>query len=557
MTSLVQGALRLAGKRGELGGRIDGLTEAVEATRGRLDDELVESAAAVLSRAQSRLRLSPDHTVVALAGATGSGKSSTFNALTGLDLARVGVRRPTTSHATACVWGDEGAGELLEWLGIPTRHQVVHDSVLDAGRDVGRDKSQHQLDGLVLLDLPDHDSVEVAHYLEVERFVGLADLLVWILDPQKYADLAIHRRFLQPLAAHGEVMLVVLNQIDVLSAVQRPGVLADVRRLLDVDGLAGVPVVATSARTGEGLAQLRTEIARRVADKAAARTRLGADISAAAARLSEVNGDAKPHRLGDRERIELNDAVADAAGVPLVVSAVRKSTALRAQQATGWPVTAWLSKLRPDPLRRLHLDRGSREADLVNRARSSLPAASHVQQARVESALRAVGDEASNGLSRPWASAVRRAATGHSADLTDELDRAVSGTDLGMRGTPAWCRGVRALQWVLLVVAAAGALWLGTLAVMGYLRVPQPGTPTYHGFPVPTLLLVAGVALGVLLALLARVLIRIGSQARARKADRRLRAGVTSVTDKLVVKPIEAELTAYGRARDGLHRARG
>ena len=33
----------------------------------------------VVERATGRLRLSADHTVVAIAGATGSGKSSTFN----------------------------------------------------------------------------------------------------------------------------------------------------------------------------------------------------------------------------------------------------------------------------------------------------------------------------------------------------------------------------------------------------------------------------------------------------------------------------------------------
>ena len=60
-------------------------------------------------RVATRLGLTAEHTVVAIAGATGSGKSSTFNALAGVELSSVGVRRPTTSWATACVWGREGA----------------------------------------------------------------------------------------------------------------------------------------------------------------------------------------------------------------------------------------------------------------------------------------------------------------------------------------------------------------------------------------------------------------------------------------------------------------
>ncbi len=152
--------------------RLDGLEMALEAAQGRLDASMVDEAVALAARARGRLRLSPDHTAVALAGATGSGKSSLFNALCGLDVAAVGVRRPTTSTALACSWGG-GSRELLEWLGIPPRHQVDRDSVLDAAAtDPG-------LRGLVLLDLPDHDSTEVAHHLEVERLVALTDMMIW------------------------------------------------------------------------------------------------------------------------------------------------------------------------------------------------------------------------------------------------------------------------------------------------------------------------------------------------------------------------------------------
>ncbi len=109
MTSLLEGARKLVARGSDLGGRIEALQAAVEAARGRLDDEVVDAAQEIVDRAGGRLRLSADHTVVAIAGATGSGKSSTFNALTGLELSAVGVRRPTTSWATACVWGTDGA----------------------------------------------------------------------------------------------------------------------------------------------------------------------------------------------------------------------------------------------------------------------------------------------------------------------------------------------------------------------------------------------------------------------------------------------------------------
>src|SRR6476469_4414768 len=131
MTSLLEGAKKLVTRSSDVGARVDGLERAAAGARGRVDDAVVDDAAAVAARAAGRLKLSADHTVVALAGATGSGKSSTFNALSGLELSAVGVRRPTTSWATACIWGEEGATDLLDWLGIPPRHQVVRNSMLD------------------------------------------------------------------------------------------------------------------------------------------------------------------------------------------------------------------------------------------------------------------------------------------------------------------------------------------------------------------------------------------------------------------------------------------
>jgi hypothetical protein len=149
---------------------VTALEEFVAAASGRLTEQQLEPGREVAERAKERLRLSSEHTIVALAGATGSGKSSLFNKLTDLELAGVGVKRPTTSWALACAWGPEGASEILSWIGIPERHQVSRMSMLDASAE------DTNLQGLVLLDLPDHDSTEVSHHLEVDRLVRYADL---------------------------------------------------------------------------------------------------------------------------------------------------------------------------------------------------------------------------------------------------------------------------------------------------------------------------------------------------------------------------------------------
>lgn len=276
---LIDGARRSFAPTSDLDARLAHLSAAVDAMQQRTPSPTVDDAAAVIARASARLRLSADHTVVALAGATGSGKSSTFNALTGLDVAAVGVRRPTTSWAMACLWGSAGAADLLEWLGIPQRHQVVRDSLLDTKGE------SHELQGMVLLDLPDHDSTEVAHRLEVDRLVYLADVIVWVMDPQKYADAAIHDRLLRPNVQHAGVMVAVVNHMDEVPEEGRERLYRDARRLLDDDGLSSVPLIATSARVGTGLDELRSVLAARIADKAASRTRISADVDVAAQRL--------------------------------------------------------------------------------------------------------------------------------------------------------------------------------------------------------------------------------------------------------------------------------
>ena len=88
-------------------------------------------------------------------------------------------------------------------------------------------------DGLVLLDLPDHDSTEVSHQLEVDRLITMVDLMVWVVDPQKYADAALHDGYLRGLSSHSAVMTVVLNQIDRLTDEQRTSCIRDLRRILD------------------------------------------------------------------------------------------------------------------------------------------------------------------------------------------------------------------------------------------------------------------------------------------------------------------------------------
>ena len=528
-----------------LADRLTGLREAVEVAEGRLEVPEIGQARALLAKAGARAALG-DATVVALAGATGSGKSTLFNALSGAEVSSPGVRRPTTGVAHATVWeADGGAGgesdRLLDWLEVPRRH---------------RHEREPALDGLVLLDLPDHDSTRLENRLEVDRLVGLVDVLVWVLDPEKYADAAVHDRYLAPLAGHAGVLMVVLNQIDRLDAAAARQCLDDLRGLLDREGLGATPLLAVSARTGSGVAELRGELAHRVAARKAATDRLTADVRGAAAGLRAHCAAADDGALGRGRRAELvehlSDALADAAGVPAVTSAVERSAMRAGVARTGWPLVRWVRKLRPDPLERLHLG-PQHQAEL---ARTSLPPAGPAELARVTSAVRRTRDVVGEGLPQAWRDDLRRTVEVSETSLADRLDGVVAGTDLGPDRVPLWQRAAGGLQWLLALVALAGALWLLALVVLGLVQLDDVvPLPRVEGIPLPTLLLIGGLLAGFLLAVVARPLVRLRARRRGRAAERRLRAAVDEVAEADVLAPMVAVREDAARFRAAVERA--
>ncbi len=537
--------------------RLRALGEAVEAAEDHLAADVLAGPVSVRDHAAGRLALLGSHTVVALAGATGSGKSSLFNALAGADIAAVGVRRPTTSTAQACVWGADDPEPLLDWVGVARRHRLgwacggAHGGAGSDEPGGGSRPYAAALDGLVLLDLPDHDSVESSHRIEVDRLVAVVDLMVWVLDPQKYADAAVHDRYLARLAGHADVMLVVLSQADRLSPSERQQCLDDLRNLLRADGLRDVPVLAVSATTGEGVAELRTLLAERVAGHRVATARLAADVSACADALRGYCGPAQPDPSRAADAVGLVPALAAAAGAPTVARAVDRAYRHRAAATAGWPPVRWIRRLRPDPLRRLRLA----EEATGGTGRSSLPAPSAADRSRVSVAVRDFSDAASADLPSPWPQQVRRAAVQAESALPDALDRAVAGTDLGMRRRPHWWRLAGVGQQVLLVAALAGLGWLLGLFAWSYLQLGEAPVPHVGRLPVPTLLLALGILGGLLLALLARRLAAFGGRRRARTARRRLGEQIGHTAELTVIASVAAVLIAYGRFCAAVHRA--
>ncbi|MGV9228406.1 YfjP family GTPase [Streptomyces nigra] len=520
---------------GPLRSRLDALRELVGLSRTRLDNRTLSEAGRVLDEAAARRRLSGQHTVVAIAGATGSGKSQLFNALAGVTISETGVRRPTTSSPLACSWSDGAAG-LIDRLGIPPRLRR---------RPAQNAASDGQLRGLVLVDLPDHDSAAVQHREQVDRVLGLVDAVIWVVDPEKYADAILHERYLRPMAGHAEIMFVVLNQVDRLPGEATDQVLDDLRRLLDEDGIAlgehgepGAVVLALSALTGEGVGDLREALGQFVAERGAAARRIAADVDAAGWRLRPVYAASRRTGLTEEARDEFSARLADAIGATAAGEAAERAWLRNANRACGTP---WLR------LWRWYQDRGeSTTGRLSPRVQADEEATA---RQRVEQAVRTVAEQASAGLPTPWAQAVREAAVKGAQGLPEALDDlgARAGLPPGRPPRPGWWPAAVLVQASMTILQVVGGLWLAA-QIIGVMT-PNLG--------VPVLLMVAGIIGGPLVEWGCRMAARGPARRYGQEAERRLREAAAGCGRARVLDPVAAELLRYREVREQYGRVMG
>ncbi|AZM93072.1 ATP-binding protein [Streptomyces sp. W1SF4] len=529
--------------------RLDALRQLVGLSRTRLDGKTLAEAGRVLDEAAARRGLSPQHTVVAIAGATGSGKSTLFNSLAGVQISETGLRRPTTAAPIACSWSDGAAG-LLDRLEIPGRLR----------RRPRETPEAEALRGMVLVDLPDLDSALGAHREHVDRVLALVDAVVWVVDPEKYADAVLHERYLRPLAGHAEVTFVVLNQVDRLPGDAADLVLDDLRRLLDDDGIAlgehgepGATVLGLSALTGEGVGELRELLGQFTQEKGAATRRISADVDQAALRLRPLyvaDGHCGPSgpEIGEAARAEFEDRLAEAVGAYAAGLAAERAWRRNAGKACGTP---WLrlwrwyeSRRAPRSLASLALmsakGRGS------GAVAAPPPEEEVTARQRVEQAVRTVADEAVTGLPDPWAQAVRETAVRGAERLPEALDElAVTlGAAVAVPGAkpprPAWWPVAVLAQAAMTLVQIFGGLWL----VGQIVGVLEPKL-----LP-PVLFMVAGIVGGPLVEWACSIAARGPARRYGQDAERRLRQAAAGCGRARVLEPVAAELLRYREVRE-------
>jgi GTP-binding protein len=195
---------------------------------GDAEDE-IEGEAPVARYLDRPLRL-------ALVGRPNVGKSSLFNQLLGEERSLVGPEAGLTRDAITAPWK---AGD---------RDVLLHDT---AGL-----RKKARVAGEIL------EEMSVASTLEAIRFADCVIVMIDATAPFEKQDLAIA----DLIAREGRAIVFAVNKWDLLE--NKAGAISRMREKLDrlLPQVAGAPLIATSARTGEGLERLEAAIAE--ADKA-------------------------------------------------------------------------------------------------------------------------------------------------------------------------------------------------------------------------------------------------------------------------------------------------
>lgn len=509
---------------GDLGPVVAALDTIVDLGRDRLAQLHLDAAADLLARCHERASTGAGYTVVVVAGGTGVGKSALVNRLVGSPIAREGVRRPTTSRPLAILRPPiDPARPLLDWLAIDDRREA--DGALP--------------DGLVLVDLPDHDSVIEDHRTTSTRLAARADAVLVVVDPIKYARADLHDGPLAELTAHAEVVTVVLNRVDELAPDDADRCLADLRQRLTTSGHGEVTVVTTSAATGTGVAQVGAWLRELAEERLAATRRLVADAAALARHLQDdLPALPDPVVATDAFREAIMEAT-DAHRAGLEAEVAYRRDARRGCRSPASRVASRVSR---------RITGGVVDLGLGSPASPTSTSASSVGRIQATLAAELELSRTAGPAHVALGETIEQLAVRGAPALADAVDGA------GIRpGRRWWWPFVSGVRGVVDLVTVVGLVWLVTLAIAEWLQLPEIPVPTVTGaLTWPTSLFVGGVVIRVIVGVATRLAIGRGARRHHAATDRAIRRRLDAAVHERLLAPYEAELARHHTLRDAV-----
>lgn len=555
---------------------------------------------------ERRDALDPRVTVVAVAGPSGTGKSTVVNTLARRNsLVPTGTHRPTTTELVAYVDADVAAAPFLELSGIPRSVSVEFCSSGSNpfGESLGTAGESYQIRSALSAQCGHPIVVEVPDTLLVPELAAAtaqvletADVILWTTDSQKYADAAFHSQIsafprhrnsyfvLTHTEGLTETQVQTLHQ-ELAAIAERLGVSPEILQISVYDD-------SSLARFRETVAGLtRAPEARWRGEQAAihhAATRLSQDLELARDDCAKQPGQAQSVSASPSENT-LVDQVAQVSGIEAVQANFSKQYLQAGGFWTLWPVLNWLAGIKPsspvnqDPATASgepHEDEPVASAGApfpepaakdgaASEATDSLAAGSstepdrtalettrqidmlnrfsaHVNAAGITSAARAYAVTASAQRPPKWQDFAQLKAVELSGNLVSALNLALKSWKFPAPPARTWWRLWRLGHWFWLAALLVGLLW-SLIAGVAFLGGAGTSAAVWLVGPVPFPLVVLAAAIagtGVWSLVGAKMLHR-GAQNYGKECADKFRSLILEVTRQAFLVKMNQNLDLY------------